>query len=522
MKILAYKPGHDGHIAWLDDGKLAFSIEREKDSGPRFGAVNTDLWMRALSLAGDVPDVLAISGWATEWRPLGGLVEAGYFDAAGDTIIDRPHKFLGRDARLFSSSHERSHLLGGYAMSPFAAGEPAYALVWEGMIGAFYEIDESLAITRIGTPFDGPGHKYSSIYGIADPNMPTDAPRPRHEDAGKLMALASYGEPRPANADEQQIIDRILAWSSVDAAVRKDAFIDSPYFNIGLDSPKFRDLAWQMQHQIFERFHAFAERNLTKGYPLLITGGCGLNCDWNSAWKTSGLFSDVFVPPCANDSGSAIGTAADAQWFYTGNSKIDWSVYAGEDFINDDAELSGVEIRPRDNAEIADRLANQEVIAWVQGRYEIGPRALGNRSLLAAPFTSEMHQRLNTIKQREGFRPIAPICMAEEIDRLFEHHGESPHMLFFQRVRTDAIRAVTHVDGSARLQSVTSDQNPEVHALLSAFRDKTGFGILCNTSLNFKGLGFINRLSDLIRYARVHGLDGCVVGDTYYRLPSAS
>lgn len=519
MKILAYKPGHDGHIAWLEEGRLVFSIEREKDSGPRFGAINTDLWMRALNLASGVPDVVAVSGWATEWRPLGGLVEAGYFGEARANITDRAHRFLGNDTRLFSSSHERSHLLGSYAMSPFAQGEPVYALVWEGMIGTFYRIDEKLGITRLGTPFDGPGHKYAAIYGIADPKLPTDAPRPRHEDAGKLMALASYGESRPANAQEQEIIDKVLRWTSLEGAVRKDAFVESPFFNIGLESQAFRDLAWQIQHQIFDRFHAFAAEHMKEGLPLLISGGCGLNCDWNSAWKTCGLFSDVFVPPCANDSGSAIGTAADAQWFHTGNAKIDWSVYTGEDFIIDETDLSGIEVKPRDNNEIADRLANGEVIGWVQGKYEIGPRALGNRSLLAAPFTSQTHQRLNTIKQREAFRPIAPICMAEEIDRLFDHHGESPHMLYFQTVKTDAIKAVTHVDGSARLQSVTADQNPEAHAILNAFKARTGYGVLCNTSLNFKGLGFINRLSDLIRYAREHGLDGCVVGDEFYRLP---
>jgi hydroxymethyl cephem carbamoyltransferase len=517
MKILAYKPGHDGHIVWLVDGNLEFSIEREKDSGPRYGAINTDLWMRAFELMDGEPDVLAVSGWARRWRPMGDFVEAGYFGETAENIIDRPHRFLGRDIRLFSSSHERSHLLGSYAMSPFAQGEPVYALVWEGMIGSFYRIDEALKIEKLGTPLEGPGHKYSFIYGLADSGFPIDAPRPRHEDAGKLMALASYGTPRKANAVERDLIDKVFAWPSLERPVRKDEFLDSPYLNVGLYSQKFRDLAWQMQQAVFERFHAFAKEHMREGFPLLVSGGCGLNCDWNSAWKQSGLFADVFVPPCANDSGSAIGTAADAQWHLTGSAKIAWSVYAGEDFILDEADLSGFTARPRDNAEIAARLAAGDVIAWVQGKYEIGPRALGNRSLLAAPFTSKTHQRLNTIKQREAFRPIAPICMEEEIDRLFDHHGPSPHMLFFQKVRTDAIKAVTHVDGSARLQSVTAEQNPQMHDLLTTFKRETGYGIVCNTSLNFKGTGFINRLSDLVRYAREHGLDGFVVGDSYYR-----
>ncbi|MGN6464913.1 MAG: carbamoyltransferase C-terminal domain-containing protein, partial [Rhizobiaceae bacterium] len=147
---------------------------------------------------------------------------------------------------------------------------------------------------------------------------------------------------------------------------------------------------------------------------------------------------------------------------------------------------------------------------------EIGPRALGNRSLIAAPFTKETHARLNRIKKREGFRPIAPILMEEELDRLYHHNGPSPHMLYFQRAKTDALQAVTHVDGTARVQTVTRGQNVEMYALLDAFRARTGYGVLCNTSLNFNGKGFINRLSDLVRYARGTGLDGFVVGETFY------
>ena len=82
-------------------------------------------------------------------------------------------------------------------------------------------------------------------------------------------------------------------------------------------------------------FYDYAERNLTEGLPLLISGGCGLNCDWNRMWRECGLFSSVFVPPCPNDSGSALGTAIDAQWFYTGRATIDWDVYAGETFVED-------------------------------------------------------------------------------------------------------------------------------------------------------------------------------------------
>jgi hydroxymethyl cephem carbamoyltransferase len=106
--------------------------------------------------------------------------------------------------------------------------------------------------------------------------------------------------------------------------------------------------------------------------------------------------------------------------------------------------------------------------------------------------------------------------MEEEFGRLFENHGPSPHMLYFQRVLSDGSKAITHIDGSARAQTVSVADNPRMHALLSVFRDRTGFGVLCNTSLNFNGKGFINRLSDLACYARDTGLDGFIVGETFY------
>lgn len=517
MKIFAYKPGHDGHVAMLEDGRLAFSIEAEKDSGPRYGPITPELMLHGLALTGGVPEIVAVSGWLGSFRPMADPIGSGYFGADEENIIDRPWRFQGRDIRYFSSSHERSHIVGAYAMSPFPQGQPCYALVWEGVIGSFYRIDEKLRVTKLGTPMSGPGHKYGFLYGLADPTWTIDAKKSRREDAGKLMAIAGYGKEAPETAEERALIERLIQWDAVAAPLRKADFAGTPFFDIGLETQEFRNLARRFQNAVFERFHDFARQNMPDRLPLLVSGGCGLNCDWNSEWIGSGLFADVFVPPCTNDSGSAIGTAADAQFRLTGNAKVEWTAYAGEEFVNDEADLSGFEALPRDDGDIAARLAEGAVFAWVQGRYEIGPRALGNRSLIAAPFTSEMHARLNAIKKREGFRPIAPILIEEELDRLFEHHGPSPHMLYFQRVKSDRLKAVTHVDGSARAQTVTLEQNPQIHALLSAFREKTGFGVLCNTSLNFSGKGFINRMSDLARYARDTGLDGFVVGDTFYR-----
>ena len=231
------------------------------------------------------------------------------------------------------------------------------------------------------------------------------------------------------------------------------------------------------------------------------------------------MFADVFVPPCCSDSGSAIGTAAEAQYVLTGSAKIEWSAYAGEEFVEDEPNPPGWEASPLDLAAVAQLLRAGHVVAWVQGRYEIGPRALGNRSLLAAPFEKATEIELNRIKNREDYRPIAPVCLQEDFHLHFEGCTPSPHMLYFQRVRNPALRAVTHADGSARVQTVTREENPRLHDLLIAFKRATGTGVLCNTSLNFKGRGFINRTTHLMQFASDRNIRAVVINDRLFAQP---
>jgi predicted NodU family carbamoyl transferase len=335
------------------------------------------------------------------------------------------------------------------------------------------------------------------------------------------MALASFSNRSIATAEEQALLEFLL-----DGPYRKlsdyPVLPQAPYLDVGVEDGSFRDFAGIYSNAIFARFEKFAREHLDPGRPLLIAGGCGLNCDWNSKWVDSGLFSQVFVPPVANDSGSAIGTAIDAQFRLTGEPKIEWDVYAGLPFRDDvPFERDAYEVLDEDVALVADLLANDFVLGWAHGRYEIGPRALGNRSILAAPFHDETRVRLNVIKQREQFRPIAPVCLLEDAERWFGCRVDSPHMLFTFRAATDRLRAVTHVNGTARLQTVTEHSNRELHALLSAFRTRTGYGVLCNTSLNFKGKGFINDIGDLDVYTREYGLDGFVANGRIHLLRSS-
>jgi predicted NodU family carbamoyl transferase len=295
-----------------------------------------------------------------------------------------------------------------------------------------------------------------------------------------------------------------------------------PHFNVGLDDPEFRNFAGILSDRIFDSFYEFAKLSLKKGMPLVIAGGCGLNCDWNTMWRETGFFSEVFVPPVANDSGSAIGTAIDAQFHFTGNPKIDWGVYAGLDFVTSDYfEAAQYDVCETKYGMIADILAAGLIIGWVSGKYEIGPRALGNRSILAAPFDVGTRVRLNEIKRREQFRPIAPVCLEEEAAKWFGCHQPSPFMLYTYQVKTDALAAVTHVNRTARLQTVSSASNRRLYELLVAFKARTGFGVLCNTSLNFAGRGAINKMADLSAYAANHNLDGFVVEGRTYLLKSS-
>jgi predicted NodU family carbamoyl transferase len=307
-----------------------------------------------------------------------------------------------------------------------------HAMRWCGKdsIGAFYEIDSELNITLLANVLNEPGNRYTAIYGLADPTFPKNAPFSRFSDAGKLMALASFSDRSIPTADETRLIDFLLNSPHVRLSLYED-LEKSPYYNVGIENREFRNFAGIFSDKIFEIFYQFAKANMRKGLPLIISGGCGLNCDWNTKWNDTQLFSEVFVPPVANDSGSAIGTAIDAQFYFTGNPKIEWDVYSGLDFIlSDSSNWDKYDIYDMRNELIADMLASDLIIGWVNGRYEIGPRALGNRSILAAPFKETTRIRINEIKQREQFRPIAPVCLEGEGTKRFGCDRPSPFMLY--------------------------------------------------------------------------------------------
>lgn len=523
MKILSTNPCHDGAIAYVKDSRLVFSLEAEKNSAYRYSPIFAPDVFSAFRELDELPDVICTSGWwpsdaqVPSSRPL-----VGYRGVDGASITVNKTRMLGREVYHFSSSHERSHLLCAFGLSSLPMGSPCYALLWEGSIGAFYEIDERMTIKRIADVMSEPGQRYALLYGLADPSFDKDGPYALHSHAGKLMALAAFSNRSIPSLEEEELMDFMLQ-DTVHLEPRACRDIKcSRYLDVGVEDPEFRNFAGIFSDKIFDTFFRFAQVNLKKQLPLIIAGGCGLNCDWNAKWRDSGLFPEIFVPPVANDSGCAIGTAIDAQLHFTGNAKLEWSVYSGLCFNTAGSfDLTQYDVREVDVVRLADMLANDLVLGWVKGKYEIGPRALGNRSILAAPFKEHTHRRLNAIKQREQFRPIAPVCLYEDAAQWFGCEQPSPHMLYTYRARSDELAAVTHVNKTARIQTVSRTSNPHLYDLLEAFKVQTGYGVLCNTSLNFKDRGFINNMPDLSAYCIDRGLDGFVVGEKSFLLKSS-
>jgi hydroxymethyl cephem carbamoyltransferase len=511
---MGVKPGHDGALAVIKDRRLLLSLEGEKNSWQRHCDVTPMTFLDVAGYIDEPPDVIGLGGWRLAGGAGQKTVGSGYHGV--DDPVRRGTSFFGHKSALVSSSHVRSHIMAAVGLAPAAEHPLQAVLVWEGVTGAFYLLNDEFRVVRAIPVLTQPGARYAFLFAIADPTFPDQGAIPSLDDSGKLMALAAYGSPADAEEETSQAIDQILKVDTIYPAP-KDQFRHTPFYNTGVTSAATKTAAALLNVRLFDVFADAAKEHLPAGIPLRISGGCGLNCDWNALWRQSGQFSSVFVPPCPNDSGSALGTAIDALQLMTGSPYIDWDVYSGLEFTHDSEPDPALWLsRPAEPHAVAQAIGNGHVIAWVQGRWEIGPRALGARSILAEPFHAGTRDRLNTIKKREGYRPIAPCCRIEDAAAAFHEGFADPYMLYFRTVRSAELRAVTHVDGSARAQTVSRESNPALHELLTAFASQYGLGVLCNTSLNFKATGFINTMSDLVAFCQSHDLDGMVVNDVWY------
>jgi hypothetical protein len=291
-----------------------------------------------------------------------------------------------------------------------------------------------------------------------------------------------------------------------------------------------RDLAAALQEsledQVLHLARVVAAR--TGEDRLCLAGGVALNSTANGKLARAGVFRELFIQPAASDAGTPLGAALLEHHRHVEHRRpTAFSAYLGPEFS--DAEIdaacarAAAEItvtRPADLlAETVRRLRAQQIVGWFQGRMEYGPRALGNRSILADPHDPEIRERINrAVKHREPFRPFAPAVLAEHAAACFAMAGlaESPFMLLTVPARPDrrgGFEAAVHRDGTSRIQTVTRDQNPRFHALLQRFFDETGVPVLLNTSFNVNGEPIVCSPDDAIESFLSTELDALVLGD---------
>ncbi|MGV9883663.1 carbamoyltransferase family protein [Streptomyces sp. NPDC003006] len=325
----------------------------------------------------------------------------------------------------------------------------------------------------------------------------------RSSDEYKVMALASYGKPRFLPQLRQYVHatgDGGFRAHGVDWAALAPAR--------GKDEPWTRehaDLAASTQavleEVLLELVHWLHRE--AGGEAIALAGGVALNCVANSKIAARGPYRHVWVQPAAGDAGTALGGALHLAENPEPMPGADLGRGWSDQEIRAWLEEAGVPYEePADIAEtVADELAGDGVVAWFQGRSEYGPRALGHRSLLAHPGRAENLERLNRVKGREEFRPVAPMVLAERAHQLFSGPLPSPYMLFVHDVAPqwrDRVPAVVHVDGTARVQTVEARQEPLVARMLSAFEHRTGLPVVVNTSLNTAGRPMVDDPRDAL------------------------
>lgn len=391
----------------------------------------------------------------------------------------------------------------------------------------------------------------------------------------KLMGLAPYGI---AGSERVESYKRLICEKLVDVKDDGSIHLDQSYFNYAVGLRMAKDDKWQQLFGFKKRNEAdeltqqhcdlalaiqevtedvvlkMAQeaKRLTGSENLCMAGGVALNCVANGKLLQEGIFKNIWIQPASGDAGGALGAALAAEYIWgktiRSSDGINDSMlgsylgpeYSDEDIKADVRQYSAVYKQATGDEElcetIAGLIASGHVVGWCQGRSEFGPRALGNRSILADPRNPAMQQKLNIkIKQREGFRPFAPSVAEENASKYFDLNVSSPYMLLVadvvQHIRRplpgnyaamplmerlyvqrSELPAITHVDMSARVQTVSAATNPLYHSLIKAFEAKTGCSVLINTSFNVRGEPPVQTPSDAYRCFMSTDMDILVVG----------
>jgi carbamoyltransferase len=547
---------HDVSACLLRDGEIAFAIAKERITREKhasgFHKEVVDYCLQAEGISLDDVDLIVRNCYILPVEEM----ETRLLPEQERETATRSPLFRPKSTEVLTVSHHLAHAYSAFAVCPFEEG---VVMVVDGVGSYRADVtelcpasDKASALARESESYyrfagssiealkkvwlepsrgflsdefynmPGLGALYSraATYVFGDWNK-----------CGELMGLAPYGRP--------ERVKPLLEMSGGDLNVPAwgDEF-DSPWLlDSGRkweDSPAMRhweDLAWRVQDDCEKVLLARAAwlRETTGAKNLCLAGGVALNCVANGRIARESGFDNVWIQPAAGDDGIAIGCA------YYGHlairkeprSFVMTHAYLGVEFKDDDvsdaiaAPIFRIETKRQRSPNIcrdtASALAEGDVVGWFQGRSEFGPRALGNRSILADPRQAEMKDILNKrVKHRQPFRPFAPIVLAARAKEVFEGDQDSPFMLMAMRVRPEwraKIPAVVHVDGTARVQTVREDTNGPLYRLLREFEAITGVPVLLNTSFNVKGEPIVETPHDAVACFLATGIDRLVLHD---------
>jgi carbamoyltransferase len=441
-------------------------------------------------------------------------------EAGKNFAVEMRRHFGNHDISFVRLPHHTTHAAAACYASPF---EEAACLVMDGF-GEF----GSVSLFRYGggriEPLKvhfGPGSlgfAYSRITQLCGFDW-------KKGEEWKTMGLAAYGK---LNAEAAKVLRAMIKVRGTGIQPAPPARLAGLYKQLA-DLTR-EDLAFTGQHlfaeimdQILDAFHRMGISD-----NLALSGGCALNSSYNGVLLERTRFRSLFVPPAPADDGSALGAALLAHQRENPGARIGGrarSPYLGSSLSGTSVEnllrfggLQKVRLLPDTiECETARLLAQEKLVGWVQGRAEFGPRALGNRSILADPRPAGMKDKINSIvKFREEFRPFAPSILHEYGPEYFENYQESPYMERTLRFRPEVrsrVPAVVHVDGTGRLQTVKQEWNARFYSLIDSFRRETGVPLLLNTSLNVMGKPIVHSVEDAVSLFLTTGLDALVIGD---------
>lgn len=546
MKIVSFHNGHNANFCLLDNNKIISHIELEKELGIKnFGMKRenknllyeylTNFQLKKVNWSLQEIDAFVfttLNGYFGTWQETEFKNEC--LDLIYDKNIKNPYKVFekkwkNKNRIFFSVNHHISHLAYGYYTSPFqesliiacdGRGEFNVSTVFaNGTKNTIVPISDLLHFNDLNLEYNSIGMTFSYLGFLLD-----FLGKDLIQTPGKAMGLSSYGK-----YDEnfkEFIVDILKEKKQIKQKlekIKKNNFKNS-------ESTEARNFLFTLQKESEDIIINYLKKIKNKNKNLVVSGGVALNVLINQKIRKSLFFDNIYIPPACNDMGNSIGAGL---YFYHHflNNKFDPILWHNP-YIGNELNINHDKIQEKNlikktfkNFEnlinfIVEKLIKGKIIGWVQDKIEIGPRALGNRSILANPMFKDSKDIVNKkVKHREYWRPFAPICIYEEAHKWFEINFESPYMLEAVNALPNVeniIPSVIHVDNTARIQTLKRFQNEKLYKLLNCFYEKTKVPILLNTSFNDKNKPILNNSCEAFNIINNTDLDLLCIGNTIW------